>query len=271
MDNDRGRYQVVENTSALRISSMSTTVLNMYTCLVMNQQQCVSSHPAQVVLNTEWMYRSVEETAVLQCPVTDLSDEEPPHWEDRFYTIDQGKHIHSLGEVDKNYSLVFTSVTLNHSGVYLCKTSIPVKVYILVVCPKSPPPAVELFSEGEEVTLRCKAGNKGQSYHWFFKSTRTGGRTFSQYHMTRTIGDRYPDGRLVIPNVSLQDTGEYWCPVLDRNHQCLISTKTVLKHRDPFGVHSTFYAARCSALSVLLLMLCVVVVTVTLRTRTRDT
>ncbi|KAF3846913.1 hypothetical protein F7725_003991 [Dissostichus mawsoni] len=53
--------------------------------------------------------------------------------------------------------------------------------------------------------------------------------------------------------------------------QCLFSTKTVLKHRDPFGVHSTFYAVRCSALSVLLLMLCVVVVTVNLRTRTRDT
>ncbi|KAF3846912.1 hypothetical protein F7725_003990 [Dissostichus mawsoni] len=59
--------------------------------------------------------------------------------------------------------------------------------------------------------------------------------------------------------------------VHDKNHQCLISTKTVLKHRDPFGVHSTFYAVRCSALSVLLLMLCVVVVTVNLRTRTRDT
>ncbi|KAF3847010.1 hypothetical protein F7725_004088 [Dissostichus mawsoni] len=50
-----------------------------------------------------------------------------------------------------------------------------------------------------------------------------------------------------------------------------VFNKTLLKHRDPFGVHSTFYAVRCSALSVLLLMLCVAVVTVNLRTRTRDT
>ncbi|KAI9526516.1 hypothetical protein NQZ68_038933 [Dissostichus eleginoides] len=180
MDNDRGRYQVVEKTSALRISSMSTPVLHLYTCLAMNQQQCVSSHPAQFLLNTEWMYRSVEETAVLQCPVTDFSEDKPPYWKTMSLNREQGQPIYSGYLVDQNYSLVFTSVTLNHSG-------------------------------------------------------------------------------------------EYWCPVLDRNHQCLISTKTVLKHRDPFGVHSTFYAVRCSALSVLLLMLCVVVVTVTLRTTTRDT
>ncbi|KAI9523731.1 hypothetical protein NQZ68_025453 [Dissostichus eleginoides] len=87
----------------------------------------------------------------------------------------------------------------------------------------------------------------------------------------RTIGRRDTGGRLVISDVSLQDTGEYWCAVDDEYDQCMFSSKTVLKHRDPFGVHSTFYAVRCSALSVLLLMLCVAVVTVTLRTRTRDT
>ncbi|KAF3846934.1 hypothetical protein F7725_004012 [Dissostichus mawsoni] len=74
----------------------------------------------------------------------------------------------------------------------------------------------------------------------------------------------------MIQNLTHSDSGLYQEECWTEG-QCLSSTKTVLKHRDPFGVHSSFYAVRCSALSVLLLMLCVVVVTVTLRTRTRDT
>ncbi|KAF3846933.1 hypothetical protein F7725_004011 [Dissostichus mawsoni] len=261
MDNDRGRYQVVKYTSALRISNISTTVFRLYTCLVMNQQQCVSSHPAQFLLKTERIFHSVEETAVLQCPVTDFSEDKPPYWETRSLNIDdQEQHNHSVGVVDQSYSLVFTSVTLNHSAMYTCKTFTTVKTYMLV-----------LFSGGEEVTVRCKDWEKGWDHVWFFKSSRNKGRSSSVYFdPIRSNVRRRPDGRLVISNVSLQDTGEYWCPVLDED-QCLFSTKTVLKHRDPFGVHSTFYAVRCSALSVLLLMLCVVVVTVNLRTRTRDT
>ncbi|KAI9526517.1 hypothetical protein NQZ68_038934 [Dissostichus eleginoides] len=139
MDNDRGRYQVVKNTSALRISNISTTVFKLYNCLVMNQQQCVSSHPAQFLLKTERIFHSVEETAVLQCPVTDFSEDKPPYWETRSLNIDQEQHNHSVGVVDQSYSLVFTSVTLNHSAMYTCKTFTTVKTYMLVVCPKSPP------------------------------------------------------------------------------------------------------------------------------------
>ncbi|KAI9521959.1 hypothetical protein NQZ68_041598 [Dissostichus eleginoides] len=271
MDNDRGRYQVVKKTSALRISNISTTDLNLYNCLVMNQQQCVSSHPEQFLLNTEWMYRSVEDTVVLQCPVTDLSEENPPYWTTTFYNGDQVKQNFTGSLGDQNYSLVLTSVTLNHTGVYSCKTFHTVKTYELFVCPKFPPPAVELFSEGEEVTLRCKDWEKGQSPLWFFKSNRTKGRTFIvNPKLNQSYVRKYPDGSLGISNLSLQDTGEYWCAVADR-YQCFFSSKTLLELRDPFGVHSTFYAVRCSALSVLLLMLCVAVVTVNLRTRTRDT
>ncbi|KAI9514922.1 hypothetical protein NQZ68_029769 [Dissostichus eleginoides] len=151
MDNDRGRYQVVTNTSALRIFNISTTDFGEYTCLLMNQQQCVSGKTVDYELDTERIYHSVEDMAVLQCPVTGLSEEKPPYWKTRIYNIHQEQHNLSVGVMDQNYSLVLTS------------------------------------------------------------------------------------------------------------------------HRDPFGVHSTFYAVRCSALSVLLLMLCVAVVTVILRTRTRDT
>jgi len=269
MDNDRGRYQVVKNTSALRISNISPADLGEYTCLLMNQQQCVRSQPVEYYLDREWIYRSVEDTVVLQCPDSGFHGDKPPDWI-RLNNIDQGQHSLSGSLVDQNYSLVLTSVTLNHSGQYSCKTLNAVKSYLLLVCPKFPPPAVELFSGGEEVTLRCKDREKGLDHGWFFKSNRTKGRTIviADDLISNNVR-RYPDGRLVISDVSLEDTGEYWCLVTDR-FQCLSSTKTLL-YRDPFGVHSTFYAVRCSALSVLLLMLCVAVVTVTLRTRTRDT
>ncbi|KAI9514923.1 hypothetical protein NQZ68_029770 [Dissostichus eleginoides] len=271
MDNDRGKYQVVTNTSALRISNISTTDFGEYTCLLMNQQQCVSGKTVDYGLDTERIYHSVEDMAVLQCPDTGFNEEKPPYWKSDLNNIDQGQHNYSGSLVDQNYSLVLTSVTLNHRGLYYCNTLTTVKKYWLVVCPKFPPPAVELFSGGEEVTLRCKDWEKGWSHFWFFKSNRTKGRTISlHYYQVRSNVRRDTDGRLVISNVSLQDTGEYWCAVIDDDFQCLSSTKTLL-YRDPFGVHSTFYAVRCSALSVLLLMLCVAVVTVILRTRTRDT
>ncbi|KAI4791629.1 hypothetical protein KUCAC02_033896 [Chaenocephalus aceratus] len=264
MDSDRGRYRLVAKTSALRISNISPADLDVFTCLLMDRRQCVGSHPAQFLLNTEWMYRSVGDAVVLQCP--DLSDENPPSWTTTFYNGNQQQHL-TRSSGDQNYSLVLTSVTLNHSGVYSCKTFRAVKTYELFVCPEPPPPAVELFSEGEEVTLRCNAGGKGLSPLWFFKSNRTEGRTFIvNPKLNQSDVHKYPDGRLGISNLSLRDTGEYWCAVAD-GKQCLFSSKTVLKRREPVGAHSSFYAARCSALSVLLLMLCVAGVTVSLRTR----
>ncbi|KAI9519589.1 hypothetical protein NQZ68_026794 [Dissostichus eleginoides] len=271
MDNDRGKYQVVTNTSTLHISNISTTDLGEYTCLLMNQQQCVSGNTVEYQLIYEMIYHSVEDTAVLQCPDFGFNEEKPPYWKTELFNKHLRHHNQSVGVMDQNYSLVLTSVTLNHTGLYYCKTLTTVKTYLLLVCPKSPPPAVELFSGGEEVTLRCKDWEKGQGHYWFFKSNRTKGRTIRlDYNQIRSNVRRDTDGRLVISNVSLQDTGEYWCAVRD-GYQCMSSSKTLLKHRDPFGVHSTFYAVRCSALSVLLLMLCVAVVTVILRTRTRDT
>ncbi|KAF3847008.1 hypothetical protein F7725_004086 [Dissostichus mawsoni] len=75
MDNDRGRYQLVKNTSALRIS---------------NSQQLTSEI-------TTWKTRRV-----LQCPVTDFGEDKPPYWETRHYNIDQEKHNLSGSVVDQN-------------------------------------------------------------------------------------------------------------------------------------------------------------------------
>ncbi|XP_049431756.1 uncharacterized protein LOC125888423 isoform X2 [Epinephelus fuscoguttatus] len=267
MDEDGGRYQVAKNSSALRVFNPTTTVITEFTCLVMNQQQCVSSERAELNLKIETIYGSVGETAVLPCTVTDLSDDQPPRWMINKNELNNRTN-QAVPSVDQNYSLVFSSLTLNHTGLYLCKTSLRVKKYFLVVCPKFGPPAVELFSEGEEVSLQCKDLKNGEWLFWFIKSNQTEGRIVTIYTsqtMSRvSIGSEWS---LVISNVSLKDTGEYWCAVFNQNRRCVPSVKTVLMYRDPFGIHSTFYTVRCSVLSGLLVMLCVVVVAVNQRSR----
>ncbi|KAL7401460.1 hypothetical protein ABVT39_028373 [Epinephelus coioides] len=269
MDDDGGRYQVEKNSSDLRVFNFTTTLKREFTCLLMNQQQCVSSERVELYLLYEAIYGSVGETAVLPCTVTDLSDDQPPRW----INVTSNTELNSttnqtVPSVDQNYSLVFSSLTLNHTGLYDCKTSLRVKRYFLLVCPKFGPPAVELFSEGEEVTLQCKDWGNSWWPVWFIKSNQTEGRIvtidMSQTMSRVSIGS---DGSLVISNVSLKDTGEYWCAFREKNDQCVSSVKTVLMYRDPFGIHSTFFTVRCSVLSGLLVMLCVVVVAVNQRSR----
>uniref|UniRef100_A0A8C4H0X9 Ig-like domain-containing protein n=1 Tax=Dicentrarchus labrax TaxID=13489 RepID=A0A8C4H0X9_DICLA len=200
--------------TSLHLSNFMPTTFQQYICLVMNQQQCVSSHPVQVRLQEELMYHSVEETAVLQCNVTDFGDDQPPVWKKwnlkRSSDTDPGQQY--LGQ---NNSLVFSSLTLNHSGVFYCsKTLVTVRAYWLVVCPKFAPPAVELFSEGDDVTLRCRNWEEGMWYLWFMKRMNI----FSL------------NGSLVISNVSLEDTGEYWCALIYICSYLLISSFITFFH-----------------------------------------
>ncbi|XP_078121245.1 contactin-5-like [Sander vitreus] len=270
-DNVRGRYQLVTKTSTLRISNVTITDLGEYTCLMMNQQKCVKSDEKLLRLKSETIYRSVEETAVLPCNVNDFTDDPPPLWKFKqksLFHTDLGLQNQTVPSVDQNYSLAFSSLMLNHSGWYSCYASKTQQVYLLLVCPKFGPPAVELFSEGEKVTVRCRDWREGTGHYWFIKSNRTEGRVFSvkDQRMSR-VSWYYNNGNLVISNVSVEDTGEYWCVVYDPYHQCVSTERTVLVYMEPFGIYSTFFKVRCSVLSVLLLMLCAAVVAVNLRTR----
>ena len=233
----------------------------------MDQQQCVSSQPVTHDLDAEYVYRSVDETTVLPCTVANSTDDLPPRWFNLNSDIDLGQENHTVPSVDKNFSLVFSSLTLNHTSMYYCETSMRMQIYGLLVCPKFGPPAVEFFSEGEDVTLACKDREKGVKHFSFAMSNQKEGYIFCVFSdLSRLYLD--PSNRsLVISNVSLKDAGEYLCVVLGADYQCLSSTKTLLQYRDPFGVYSTFYKVRCSVLSVLLLMLCVVVVAVNQWTR----
>ncbi|XP_031172072.1 titin-like isoform X3 [Sander lucioperca] len=237
MDNVRGRYQVVTNTSALRVSTITTTDLTDYNCLVMNQQQCFSSHTVQLRLPYETIYRSVGETAVLPCTITDSTDEQPPRWSNRFST-NLGQQNQTVPSVDRNYSLVFSSLMLNHTGRYFCDASMREQEYDLVVCPKFGPPAVQRFSEGEEVTVRCTDWRKGRGHEWFIKSNRTEGRIFSVTYdqsMSR-VSWYYGNGILVISSISVGDAGEYWCVVTDRDYRCVSTSRTLLVYNKPFGI-----------------------------------
>ncbi|XP_031149005.1 uncharacterized protein LOC116045491 [Sander lucioperca] len=236
MDNVRGRYQVVTNTSALRVSNVRNTDLTRYRCLVMYQQQCIFSNTVELILQSEIIYGSVGETAVLPCTVADSTDEQPPRWSNLL--SGQELHNQTVPSVDQNYSLVFSSLMLKHSGLYSCAVPKRWQQYYLVVCPKFGPPAVELFSEGEEVTLRCRDWRKGTLQNWFIKSHRTEGRIFSVTYKSMSRVSRYNnDGTLVISNMSVGDAGEYWCVVNDLyDYQCVSTERTVLVYNKPFGI-----------------------------------
>ncbi|KAL7386178.1 hypothetical protein ABVT39_004875 [Epinephelus coioides] len=262
----------LQNASALRVSNFTTTAdITMFTCLVMNQQQCVSSQPVLLLPRPKIIYHTVEDAAVLPCTVADSTDDRPPHWFDLHQRNDPGQQNRTLTPVDQNYSLLFSSLMFNHSGVYCCQTSMTMQTYLLLVCPRFGPPALELFSGGENVTLRCRDFEEGVEHFWFIKSNQTEDKTVSLTSLvSMSTVSWFPNGSLVISNVSMEHTGEYWCAVMNQNEQCVSTSKTVLKYRDPYGIYSTFYVVRCSVLSVLLVMLCVTVITVNRRTRTGE-
>ncbi|XP_032357048.1 uncharacterized protein LOC116670579 [Etheostoma spectabile] len=259
----RGRYQVVTNSSDLRVSNVTATDFRWYSCLVMDQQQCVSSETLALRPLYEVIHGSVGETVVLPCTVADSTDEQPPHW--RKYNPkthsyhDPGLLNQTDCSVDQNYSLVFPSLMLHHSGRYHCDASWREQLYDLVVCPTFGPPAVELFSEGDDVTLRCTDRRKGRGHLWFIKSDRTEGRVFNvkpDQSMSR-VRWNYDNGNLVISNISVGDLGGYWCAVIDDDDfLCESAERTILVYIEPFGIYSTFFKVRCSVLSVLLLMFC---------------
>ncbi|XP_032363345.1 uncharacterized protein LOC116676106 [Etheostoma spectabile] len=255
MDDVRGRYQVGTN-SDLRVSNVTATDFRDYRCLVMDQQRCVSGRTVGLTPSYERIYGSVGETAVLPCTVADSTDEQPPRWSNRI-SSDPGLLNQTDPSVDQNYSLVFSSLMLNHSGRYYCKVSRREQQYDLVVCPPFGPPAVELFSEGDDVTLRCPGRERGW-HRWFIKSDRTEGRVFTvrpDQSMSR-VSSEYANGNLVISNVSVGDAGGYWCVVYNPyDDQCMSTERTVVVYMEPFGIYSTFFKVRCSVLSVLLLML----------------
>lgn len=250
----RGSFLQLENTSVLHVSNISFYTL--FICLVKNQQQCVSSHSDHLIKLPKVVYRSEGEPAVLHCTDSGLF---PLWWKlENYSSTDR--------EVGGNHSLVFPSLALNDSGWYGCGGQTIRERYLLVVCPKPGPPAVEVFSEGDDLAVRCTAqwASKGH-YEWFVRSVRAGEMVYvREFEPSRA---RLLNGSLLLAAAAAQDAGEYVCAVLDSCQRCVSAARTVLIHREPFGVYSTFYAARWMLLGGLQVALCAAVVCVMQKSR----
>lgn len=253
VDSIRDSFMDVKNTSVLHVSNV--TFYTLYICLVMNQRQCVSSYSAHLFKLPQLIYHAVGEPAVLHCA---FAGSVPVWWKLENYSNNDL-------EVGRNHSLVFPLLTLNDSGWYGCGGPNINERYLLVVCPKFGPPALEVFSEGDNVTLRCARWISWARCVWFRKSIETGGKVV-HINETQASTTNQPNNSIVLINTSAQDAGEYMCAVLDSHQRCLSSSTTLLIYREPFGVYSTFYRVRWMLLS-LMLMLCAVVVCVMQKTR----
>ncbi|KAJ7992072.1 hypothetical protein DPEC_G00274770 [Dallia pectoralis] len=153
-----------------------------------------------------------------------------------------------------------------------------IKDYELLVCPKSEP-LTEFFSKREEVVLRCNSDiTESDRVVWYRKTGHVGNvikdtEPYKQTKYPEDLGGRInasnPPYYLVLSNISLADSGEYWCAVYYRD-VCVSVTKTVLVEWDPFGINSTFYRVYSSLMACALLGMVCVLITVNLKTRRRD-
>uniref|UniRef100_A0A6Q2WPY6 Ig-like domain-containing protein n=1 Tax=Esox lucius TaxID=8010 RepID=A0A6Q2WPY6_ESOLU len=139
-------------------------------------------------------------------------------------------------------------------------------------------PLSVFFSVGEEVVLRCDSDLIESDRVVWYRRTPEGDNVFldTKYPQVNLAQDL--DGRinatatrsfLALSNLSLMDTGEYWCGVFYEG-VCVSVTKTLLLVWDPFGINSTFYRVYSSLMACALLGMVCVLITVNLKTRRRD-
>uniref|UniRef100_A0A6Q2YM83 Ig-like domain-containing protein n=1 Tax=Esox lucius TaxID=8010 RepID=A0A6Q2YM83_ESOLU len=148
------------------------------------------------------------------------------------------------------------------------KTDKIATVFDLLVCPKSDP-LTEFFSEGEEVVLWCNSNlTESDRVVWYRQTAQvddvildTGPNKLANFpeDLDGRINASDPQSFLVLFNLSLADSGEYWCAVFYKG-VCVSVTKTVLVEWDPFGINSMFYRVYSSLMGCALLgMVCVLI------------
>lgn len=151
-----------------------------------------------------------------------------------------------------------------------------IKEYDFLVCPKAEL-LTEFFSEGEEVVLSCNSDlTESDRLVWYRRTaqlddvildTRVQLANLPQDLVGR-MNASHPPSFLVLSNLSLADSGEYWCAVFYEGLHVSV-TKTLLLVWDPFGINSTFYRVYSSLMGCALLGMVCAVITVNLKTRRR--
>ncbi|XP_053727713.1 uncharacterized protein LOC128763025 [Synchiropus splendidus] len=237
------RGHLVKNTSLFLTANRQSSG-NTYYCLQRQQLSCDLRSRFALIVPSESIVRSVGESLELNCS----DDSRNPTQEWKMYN-----QLWSEG-VSLNYTLMFPSLTLDHTGLYTCKAGASAEEkYQLFVCPEPEPLAVELFT-GRDLTLPC--GNWTGYIRWFMRSNRTKGRVFNveEYRVPDKI--YHSSSGLVIRNISLEDTGEFWC-VIKRGPFCQFQFEYLVVFGEPEVDH---HVLRSVLLSVaLVMMLCVVV------------
>uniref|UniRef100_A0A667ZIJ7 Ig-like domain-containing protein n=1 Tax=Myripristis murdjan TaxID=586833 RepID=A0A667ZIJ7_9TELE len=255
--NDNLTLQVVKDHSSLHFTNYRDQWTYLYSCLVMDKQQCISSHPVEVTFQMEIIYHRVGDSAVLQCANSDFSDEQKC-WDTTSGTMpmlcqnipELFSNVTDRGEaqttsqdikVNQNFSLVFPPLTLKHTSDYTCSSiSALHAVYFLVVCPDFAPADVQLYSKGDEITLRCDHDHGDNILVlWFRKKDQVEGPVYASdpsFAANNLMQDKgfegrvkmsFPDKSLIISDVSLEDGGEYWCAAVNRTGKKLCESITV--------------------------------------------
>ncbi|XP_053733788.1 uncharacterized protein LOC128766291 [Synchiropus splendidus] len=239
------KLQLVKNNSSLRLKVNRSSYGIIFYCLQKSVQRCALLRQFYIHLPAELIHRSVGESLELSC--SGCSGQQQHMWRmDNPGTAGQSH----------NNTLMFPSLTSNHSGLYVCKQGhVYLKHVYLYVCPEAEPPAAAFFTRGGNMTLQCGDWTQPGLAYWFMRSSRTVGR------VSRVRNDQQhlmclPDTTLVMTNVSVEDSGEFRCVIM-RNRRCVFTSKMLVMIREPEVDHHLVRSALC--LVVIIMMMSVTV------------
>lgn len=220
--------QVHDNGFSLYISEIGLEDNQNFYCLVMNKDQCKSLKKIHLPENNkpemQPVYYGVGEKAALLC-ISEHLHQQQNYWTTPFGnvtpTTPHSQVYISNSEETRDHLLVIPSITLNHSGEYICMSNSVVLEYYITVCSALVSDNVQLYN-GNKVILSCTlTQDLPVNILWYRRREIT--------ELIYDSGDPSIDmpvdmiGRthivesnasLIITELNQNDSGTYWCVVL---------------------------------------------------------